>query len=242
MPAPNTPQDIIDRLRAMERQIAELNGRLNIRPALNTIVGGSVTIKGGGALVVEDTNGDSVLRIGQVDPDVDGEPQQATVIRRMDGSLAFAVWTSQTTGAQPVRMYDKDSKVIFADDLNNGGLAQPWIPLPSPVDDNVSNWASTTSGSYTTILRSRAWLQHPKLRIRIGIGLSASTSGNLRFLVDGNVVATGSTDSELLDFVDVPSWVWNGVPQSVELTVQARRTSGSGSVFAQTRYVYGAQT
>ena len=99
MPAPNTPTDLIDRIRALERQVQDLTGRVNIRPALNTIVGGSVTIKGGGSLLVEDSDGTDVFSIGRILPDVDGEQQQATVIRRMDGSLALTVWTTATSGA-----------------------------------------------------------------------------------------------------------------------------------------------
>lgn len=242
MPAPNTPQDLIDRIRTLERRVEDLSGRVNIRPALNTIVGGSVTVKGGGALIVEDQDGDRTLTIGRVQPDVDGQPQQATVIRRMDGSLAFAVWTSATTGSQPIRMYDRGSNIIFADDLVAGGLAQPWLPLPSPLNDDVSTWAKASTTAYANVLRSRARLQHPKVLARIGIGLDSGVSGNLRLLINGTVVATGDTNLDLLATVEVPGWEWTGSPQEAEIVVQARRTAGTGSVYAQTRYVYGRQS
>jgi hypothetical protein len=243
MPAPNTPTDIIDRLRALERKVDDLAGRVNIRPALNTIVGGSVTIKEGGQLIVQDNDGTDVFSIGRLSPDVDGQPQQAMIVRRMDGSLALAIHTTATTGAQKIVLYDRRSKAIFADDIDSagGGLALPWLPLPPPLNDNISTWAKTSSTSYATVLRSRARLHHPKLQIRIGIGMDTATSGNLRFLVNGVVVATGDVDSELNAVADVPDWDWNGLPQDFELTVQARRTSGTGSVYAQTRYVYGRQ-
>jgi len=240
MPAPNTPQDIIDRLRAMERQIAELNGRLNIRPALNTIVGGSVTIKGGGALVVQDTSGDSVLRIGQVDPDVDGEPQQATVIRRMDGSLAFAVWTSATTGAQPVRIYDRDSGIIFADDVVAGGLAIPWLPLPLPVASAGGSFFSSTSGSFATVARSIGWFHHPRVYVDIAMSFGAGTTGQSRLVIGGDTIATFSSSGS--GSFDLPDWEWSGVPQAKSIELQIQRNSGANSVFAQMRSLYGRQS
>lgn len=243
MPAPNTPQDIIDRIRDLERQVRDLSGRVNIRPALNTIVGGTVTIKDGGSLIVKDTADHNVLWIGRTIPDVDGQPQQATTIRRMDGSLAFAVWTGDTTGSQPVRIYDKNSQVIVADDLVNGGLAQPWVPLPTPEPVSSSAWwPSITSTTWSTLLRSVVWLQHPKLFLDAQIALGASTSGQIRFTLDGTTVATGSVNTNISGFYDVPSWSWAGVPQQRTLELQAIRTAGADRVYGQARSCYGIQS
>lgn len=243
MPAPNTPTDLIDRIRALERKVDDMSGRLNIRPALNTIVGGSVTIKDGGALIVQDTNGDNVLSIGRVSPDVDGEPQMATVIRRMDGSLAFAVWTGATTGAQPVRMYDKNSQVIVADDLVAGGLAQPWVPLPTPEPVSATAWwPSIASGSWSTLLRSTVYLQHPRLFLDAAISLGASTSGQLRYTVNGTVVVTSAVNTGISGFYDVPGWNWTGSPQAATLELQAIRTAGADRVYGQARGCYGIQS
>lgn len=38
MPAPNVPQDIIDRIKVLERQVRELSGRVSLRPAVTTVV------------------------------------------------------------------------------------------------------------------------------------------------------------------------------------------------------------
>jgi len=244
MPAPNTPTDLIDRIRSLERQVADLSGRMNIRPALNTIVGGSVTIKGGGQLLVEDNDGTAVFSIGELGPDLDGQPQQATIIRRMDGSLALSIHTTATTGPQKIVLYDKQSAAIFADDIDSpgGGLALPWLPISPPLNDDISTWAKTNGTAYANVLHSRARLHHPKLHVRVGIGLDSGVSGNLRLLVNGTVVLTGGSNAELNGIADVPNWDWNGTPGDYDITVQARRTAGTGNVYAQTRYIYGRQS
>lgn len=239
MPAPNTPQDLIDRIQKLERQVQSLAGQVNIRPALNTIVGGSVTIKDGGALVVQDSTGDNVLNIGRTTPDLNGAPQMATVIRRVDNSLAFAVWTSSTTGVQPVRIYDLNSNVIFADDTAaGGGLAIPWLSIPAPTPNVVTG---ATSAVWTTIAQSVGFFHHPKVRIIADIYVPSGT-GQIRVSIGGTVVATGGSNAAIDTTVDVPSWAWGGVPQQKEILFQAIRNSGTGTISGAVRCMYGRQT
>lgn len=245
MAAPNTPTDLIDRIRTLERAVSDLAGRVNIRPALNTIVGGSVTIKDGGALIVQDTTGDSVLSIGRISPDVDGEAQMATVIRRMDGSLAFAVWTGATTGVQPVRIYDKGSNIIFADETSSagGGLAVPWLPLPSPKPAASANlWASTTATSFASLEQCNVMLHHPMLYIH-AVAATTGGTGAIRITLDGVVVATSTTTTNpsINGVFDVPSWAWTGVPQQKSLQLEAQRGTAT-SIAGTVRSIYGRQT
>ena len=240
MPAPNTPQDIIDRIRALERQIRDLSGRINIRPALNTIVGGSVTIKGGGALVVQDTSGDNVLSIGRISPDLNGEPQMATVIRRMDGSLAFAVWSGDTTGNQPVRIYDKNSQMVFADDVTAGGLAVPYLPLPLPVASAGASFFSSNTATWNTIARSIGYFHHPKIYVDIAMSFGASTTGRCRLSIGGSVIVESS--SSFSGTYSLPGWDWQGAPQAKSIELAIIRDSGTNSVFAQPRALYGRQS
>jgi hypothetical protein len=246
MPAPNTPQDLIDRIRALERQVESLNGRVNIRPALNTIIGGSVTIKGGGSLIVQDTTGDNVLSIGKVSPDVDGETQMATVIRRMDGSLAFAVWTSATTGIQPVRIYDRNSNIIFADDTAQagGGLGIPWLPYNVPQPISRDGWGTTTSASYTAVLRTTNALMSPKMYVQViqGPASGATAVAQLRVMVGGVQMVEGAVGGNIDGLYDVPSWAYTGTPQATIVEVQAKVTSGTGAVAVSCRSCYGRQS
>lgn len=240
MPAPNTPTDIIDRIRALERKIEDLSGRVNIRPALNTIVGGSVTIKQGGSLVVKDHDGTSVLSIGRISPDLNSQPQMATVIRRMDGSLAFAVWTGASTGSQPVRIYDGNSQIVFADDATAGGLAIPWLPMPLPVASPQAGYFSSTAATFTTVARSIAYFHHPRMYIDMAMSFGAATTGRCRILVDSVQVALFSATGN--GSYDVPSWAWTGVPQVKVIELQIIRDTGVNSVFAQPRCIYGRQS
>lgn len=246
MPAPNTPTDLIDRIRTLERKIDDLSGRVNIRPALNTIVGGSVTIKDGGSLIVQDTSGDNVLNIGRVTPDVDGEPQMATVIRRMDGSLAFAVWTGATTGIQPVRIYDKGSNIIFADETSSagGGLAVPWLPYNVPQPIARDGWGSTTAATYTAVLRTTSPLMQPKMYVQVvqGPASGATAVAQLRVMVGGVQMVEGAVGGNIDGLYDVPAWAYTGVPQATIIEVQAKVTSGTGAVAVSCRSCYGRQT
>lgn len=242
MPAPNTPQDLIDRIRKLERMVEDLSGRLNIRPAMNTIVGGSMTIKEGGTLLVEDVDGTDVFTIGRISPDVDGDPQQATVIRRMDGSLALTVWTSATTGPQKIVLYDKNSNAIFADDINSsgGGLAIPWIPLPLPVASASSAFFSGTAATFTTVARSIGWFMQPRIYVDIAMSFGASTTGQSRLVIDGDTIATFSASGS--GSFDLPGWAYAGFPQAKSIELQIQRDTGANSVFAQVRSLYGRQS
>lgn len=243
MPAPNTPQDIIDRLRDVERQVRELSGRMNIRPALNTIVGGSVTIKGGGSLLVQDVDGTNVLWAGRTTPDVDGQPQQAVTVRRMDGSLAFSVWTPNTTGPQAVQISDKNSKQVFADDTVAGGLAVPYLSCPNPVPFAQSTWGTTTAATWASIARSIGFLHHPKLYVNAVMATTSGVaSGQIRVTINGTAIATSSPDNNIDGVFDVPSWAWAGLPQQVTIELQAQRNSGSGTIGGSVRSVTGRQS
>lgn len=245
MAAPNTPQDLIDRIRVIERQLSDLAGRVNIRPALNTIVGGSVTIKGGGQLVVEDVDGTNVLTIGRVLPDVDGQPQQATVIRRMDGSLALTVWTSATTGPQLVALYDKNSHAIFADDIDSagGGLAAPWLPYNVCQPISRDGWGETTSASYVAVLRTVTPLIQPKMYVQVvqGPASGATAVAQLKVMVGGVQMVEGAVGGNIDGVYDIPGWAYGGTPQATTIEVQAKVTSGTGAVAVSMRSCYGRQ-
>ncbi|MFW3461521.1 hypothetical protein ACN24K_12860 [Streptomyces microflavus] len=158
------PTDLLDRIRALERQVRELMGSANTTPAQNSIVGGEVVIGERGRLRVRTAGDQDLVYLGRVAPDRDEEtPQQGLVVRRDDGSLALTVWTGapDPTAVQPVRILDRRGNVIVADDTVRGGLARPYIPysLPSPADP--TRWESTTATTWTTLHRGPGLVQHP---------------------------------------------------------------------------------
>ncbi|XXZ50873.1 hypothetical protein AAGT00_22780 [Streptomyces cavourensis] len=67
------PTDLLDRIRALERQVRELMGSANTTPALNSIAGGEVVIGERGRLRVRTAGDQDLLYLGRVAPDRDEE-------------------------------------------------------------------------------------------------------------------------------------------------------------------------
>ncbi|MFJ9816153.1 hypothetical protein ACIRU3_12970 [Streptomyces sp. NPDC101151] len=123
------PQDLLDRIRTLERQVRELSGRAQIRPALSTITHGTVTIGEGGQLFVQQPGGGIVFGVGQ-------SPQGdwATAAAREDGTTAFSVGGNRDAQArQMVRIWSRDqpNDVLLMDDgYSPRFLGRPWMPVP----------------------------------------------------------------------------------------------------------------
>ncbi|MET9914578.1 hypothetical protein ABZZ74_49180 [Streptomyces sp. NPDC006476] len=124
------PQDLLDRLAALERAVRQLTGRANIRPALNEINGGAVKIGEGGSLEVIGPNGESAFRAGQWPQD----GSYGTRLGRDDGTAAWTVGGSGTDTNNMVRMWSRDlnapARVLIMDDaFSDRFLGRPWMPL-----------------------------------------------------------------------------------------------------------------
>ncbi|MEV8055145.1 hypothetical protein AB0P37_01110 [Streptomyces antimycoticus] len=133
------PQDILDRIRALERQVRELSGRAQMRPALNRISNGHVTIAEGGSLEVLAPDGTGLFGVGQLGSfwnHPDGTPQQGVIMQREDGTTAFTIRASpsaQTGGAgtQAVSIWDRTGHIVLGDDTTSGrGIGSPALPMP----------------------------------------------------------------------------------------------------------------
>ncbi|MEF9883436.1 hypothetical protein [Streptomyces sp. P9-A4] len=229
---------ILDRIRSLEREVRELRGRSQIRPAMNQVLNGNVTVGEGGALSVMGPGGAETLRVGKLFPST-GE--FGAVIRRDDNSIAFGVYrgNAPTTQPQALRFLDADGHEIFAEDTVAHGLARPYLPLPIPTEEDVTRWPRTTSTAWTTIGRSAGIVQHPRLKIYAAMASSAGSSGQIRFLVGGTVVATASVGQPLVTEAAVPSYTYEG---EFEFELQARITAGTGTVYGMTRFLYGVQS
>ncbi|WP_432155522.1 hypothetical protein [Streptomyces sp. bgisy153] len=131
------PQDVLDRIAALEREVRTLRGRAQMRPAMNQILNGSVVIGEGGTLEVLAPDGTGLFGVGQFSPfynHTDGTPQQGVLMQREDGSTAFtirAVPSALGVDDQPVIMWDRTGHGVLADDATSGrGLGSPALPLP----------------------------------------------------------------------------------------------------------------
>ncbi|MEV7089907.1 hypothetical protein AB0O07_29160 [Streptomyces sp. NPDC093085] len=189
------PVDLLDRIRTLERQVRDLMGSANTRPAMNRITSGDVVIGDGGRLRVRTGDGDDLLYLGRVQPDrADETPQQGLLVRRDDGSLALTVWTGapDTLPVQAVQILDRKGHVVVADDAVRQGLARPYVPYPLPQPVAAERWESTGATGWTTLHRGAGLVQHARVHCRIA---TETTGGEaeVRLLANGvPVVPAGS--------------------------------------------------
>ncbi|RSS59584.1 hypothetical protein [Streptomyces sp. WAC01280] len=233
------PQDLLDRFRALESRVRQLEGRTQIRPAMNEILDGDVVVGAGGRFFVKDPSGQEILKIGEL---YEETGEFGTVLRRDDGSIALSIYRgpgTPNTIPQALRLKDAGGREIFAEDTVVGGLARPYIPLPIPMEESTNKWPSTTSTSFTTIGRSNGFIQQPRARVYAQVTASGGATGQLRFLVNGTTVATATAGQPLVATFAVPSFTY-GVEAEFEL--QARVSSGTGTAYGMTRYLYGFQS
>ncbi|WP_439676008.1 hypothetical protein [Embleya sp. MST-111070] len=125
------PLDLLDRIRELERQVRELTGRAQMRPALNEILHGDVKIgEGGQILVYPPGSTRPVFGVGQWS---DGSWGMET--RRQDGSLALTIEGSSYGEGDAdgmVRLWNRDQvfgEVLVMDDAySDRFLGRPWMP------------------------------------------------------------------------------------------------------------------
>ncbi|MFB7452849.1 hypothetical protein [Streptomyces sp. NPDC056194] len=234
------PQDLLDRVRALESRLRMLEGRAQIRPALDQILAGDVVVGEGGALAVVHPSGNATLfRVGRIFENPD---EYGTVIRRDDGSIAISLYRGQNnpgTVPQAIRLTDADGAEIFAEDTVAGGIARPYIPLPVPREESTSKWPSTTSTTFATVGRSNGIIQQPRARVYAQVTSSGGATAQLQFRVNGTIVATGTAGQPLAATFAIPSYTYG---MEAEFELQARVSSGTGTAFAMTRYLYGYQS
>jgi hypothetical protein len=221
------PEDIIDRITALERRLKQLSTAVSARPVLTRLYGGS--------LQVTDPDGTAVVSVGTRSGQGYG-----VAVRRQSGEDALTVSGS---GAQPLRIFDTDRREIFSDDVTTGGLARPWLPMLPPQDTAVVRWPQTTSTAFTTVARSYCVVWQPRMRLRMSTAAAPSTVGQVRVLVDGaawgSVVTTGTTFDNT---GPVTTDFGAKFGDYVTVEIQAKVTSGTGAVYAQPLMMHGTQS
>ncbi|MET7580912.1 hypothetical protein ACFCXC_00060 [Streptomyces microflavus] len=234
------PTDLLDRIRALERQVRELMGSANTTPAQNSIVGGEVVIGERGRLRVRTAGDQDLVYLGRVAPDRDEEtPQQGLVVRRDDGSLALTVWTGapDPTAVQPVRVLDRRGNVIVADDTVRGGLARPYIPYSLPAPADPTRWESTNATTWTTLHRGPGLVQHPRLHCRIAA--EGGAGGEVRLLVDGDQVGPVGGPGAGLVLTERMAAEYGA---TVTFEIQARVTTPGTTIRCRPLTLYGLES
>jgi hypothetical protein len=196
----NTPSNLLDRIKQLERQYQQLWKSIGLTSA--TIEKGGLTLLNDAFLRMIDDNGDQIVYIG---PDDQGK--QIIRVRREGGSLVLYTYTAEG-GLQFWALTDNTGRIIVSDDAESGGgLARPWLPIPlypqflpsAPDPGNTGAWAidSTQILSERDLWVGRASISHPFIEID-GTWGHASGSGAVTYRLYVGVVAVGT-------------WVENGI-------------------------------
>jgi len=148
---------------------------------------------------------------------------------------------SVTVNRPLFRIFDGYSHEIFADDIMTGGLARPWLQLMPPLPTDVSKWPSTTSATFTTIARCSNPIWQPKMRLALHTAASTGATGQVRVLVDGVPFGSPVTAGSTFDHLGlIPGDMKTRFGQTMNIEIQAM--ASSGTVYAQTVLIHGAQT
>lgn len=123
------PQDLLDRIRTLERQMRDATGRAQMRPALDKILHGDILIGESGQLIAQTPGGKRTFVVGQTP-----QGDWGVGIGREDGTAALTVGDDILKDAQMIRMWSRDvnapDRILVMDDaFSDRFLGRPWIPL-----------------------------------------------------------------------------------------------------------------
>ncbi|AKA05562.1 hypothetical protein SAZ_26300 [Streptomyces noursei ZPM] len=226
------PQDLTDRIRRLEAELRMLTTAANRRPAMNQVLHGDVKIGEGGSLSVRQPGGRETFRVGEVGP-VAGE--HALVVRRRDGSEALSVWNGTTAEgqAQALRIKDAQGNELLSEDVVAGGLARPHLPVVMTPAQGA-DWPSTKATDWTDLQVAWPEVQHPRMEV-FAQALANGAGGDIRITVDGQTVASGSTNKAVQATFKIPNYTFGAHP---EIKLQARAKANS-TVWACVQRLYG---
>ncbi|MEU3102920.1 hypothetical protein [Streptomyces griseoflavus] len=245
---PYVPQDVLDRLANLEREVRQLRGRAQIRPALNQIANGRVVIGEGGTLEVLAPDGTGLFGVGQFGSfynHTDGTPQQGVMMQREDGTTAFtirAIPSALGVDDQPIIIWDRTGHGVLSDDATSGrGLGSPALPLPFqklPAGGEVITGASFENCWFASVQR-----MNPVATVQIELGVAPGSTGEVRVQyrvaneADWSTVGsfTASAPSSASGAQYTTRWITFPLDraefeQVVFVRVQAREVSGADGV------------
>ncbi|WP_371652506.1 MULTISPECIES: hypothetical protein [unclassified Streptomyces] len=179
------PLDLLDRIRALERQVRELSGRAQMRPAMDTITHGRVTIGEGGSLAVIGPNGKVALSTGQW---ADGT--YGTRLGRDDGSAAWTVGGSGTDTSNMVRMWSRDgrSAIVMDDAYSDRHLGRPSLPIA---------WQPTSGATTNSTTGAVAWYAATRVQCPVfWLGIETYCPANVSARVELEANTAGSNTWE----------------------------------------------
>lgn len=249
--APKDPvPDLRRRLQKIEAEIRRMRSSSSFLE--NATIGrGGLTIKGGATRLV-DAQGNVMFEMvsDRDNPDPDGNPQPTVRINRVDGSACLLVNDPAPTEngyEQFLRIWDRAGNEIFAEDANAGmGVANPWLS-GAMIPNRYTDWPKSTSATFETTWSGMLIAQNPTLTLGTTYTSDdASTTGEVRFQANGTTVGDvvpfgfGIGGTIAADRASLPPDV--AIRAFFTLTMQVRRTAGTGNVMAAPYLVTGSQS
>ncbi|MBT2381996.1 hypothetical protein J7E90_33165, partial [Streptomyces sp. ISL-111] len=170
----HVPQDLLDRVASLEREVRQLRGRAQIRPALNQILNGDVRIGEGGRLIAEAPDGTRIFMTGQTNQ---GD-WAVGMWRATGGTSALTIGDDEASAAQMVRMWSRGGNVVVMDDaFADGFLGRPSMPIPM----QPTSGRETTSTTVTTAWTGSTRLMNAVLYAAFETYTPAGVTANVQF-------------------------------------------------------------
>ncbi|MEV4438980.1 hypothetical protein AB0K09_08175 [Streptomyces sp. NPDC049577] len=229
------PLDLLDRIRELERQVRALMGSANTRPAQNEVLGGPVRIGDGGTLDVREPGGHQILGVGfwpGTQP-----PEYGFAISRRSGKAAVTLRNgTDDKKEQPFRIYDPYGAEIVADDIDTGGLARPYLPVPMwpAFEGGWEQWPRTNSSSFQALWHGRIYRQQPKITLLVRASTDNSdTKGAVQLFIGSDPVGSAENIGFGVGWTTLgPFALPGGHMDQLDISLSAKRTAGTGSIRA----------
>ncbi|MFE7782030.1 hypothetical protein [Streptomyces nigrescens] len=145
------PQDVLDRIASLEREVKQLRGRAQIRPALNQVLGGDVVIGEGGQLIAQTPGGQRTFAVGQTP-----QGDWGVGLYRQDGSAALTVGDDNLADSQMIRMWSREAtapdaeRILIMDDAwSDRFLGRPSMPIPMQSTAGQTTSSTTPTSAWT---------------------------------------------------------------------------------------------
>jgi hypothetical protein len=222
------PLDLLDRIRTLERQVRQLSGRANMRPALNRIRG-PVAVGDGGFFAAYAPNGNLLFATGQWP-----NGRYGVSIRREGGPIALDSGADGSSDGM-IRIRARDTTTIVMDDAYaDRFLGRPWIPFPlhpTPYTtlDGTADWQFAFVGRYPAqnavlVLSLSSWCSSGgQVRVNYAVG-----SGTPQTIDSWTATAGTWTSRTITHPLDGASW-----GSSILVQIEHRNSTSQGAI--QTR-------
>lgn len=242
----NQPTNLLDEIRDLKRQLAEVRKRVGLGNA--QISSGDLTVKGG-TIRVHDENDKQIVQIG-AHLDGSGNPVTGLVVRRPDETVSL--WAYGDEGGNGYfSVWDEAGHIVMSTDGVSGqGLATPYIPGEVIPTRYLTTFAgeSTTSTSYgpAGVWTIQGLKQHPRILVDVQVSATDATTpaeirlrnANTGAIISGPVSVPANTNSNYTLIGNLTG----GHLEYYKVEVDVRKVSGAGTVWSNVNYTYGLQS